>query len=1457
MNKTYRVIFSKARGALMVVDELTSSVQKKGCVTVTATALTALLCSASIAAPIDPSSSEFAGQFALTKWTATQAPTRFSSEAFTMTGEQASTIAGSKNYMDVMEIMADAKGSFSDFDITMKAIEPTDGKTQDKQIIGIQQRGGNVFFDGNTFHLSVTSDFVGGGNNQLSAIYSQAPKDAKLEISAKETSIDITNTASNGKSVYGISTVGGQVALTGETVNIDLSSATARSTDPKASNQYSEMVGLYASTVSNVKNYENYIGSITSSENTAINITVTSKADQKTVANTNSHFGGGTPAIGIGAEGGSLDLKGTNTVTSTALAADAYGVLARNHRYDTSVGAATFNTSGIINNLKVTSSSQTGNAYGVALKTLDNTQKDVNLTLTGNVDINATSKSGVAYGAYLSGQSKATIGSNGAQVDLTTNGNTMSYAILVNKGAELTVQGKTVNLSSSGMGAYIDGSKSTLKLGTAETEAVNIESHSTGLQAIAGGQITVTGSNLNINANTDNDWLAGLWAQNNTADAQIPEGASKIVVNADNTTIRVKSGVTLDKNKSVGGIGIVGMSNGTVEVNGNLDVEAEDVILVRGYGKVLINESGNKTVKLTGNVDFNYDSVSSNTVVDATAKIKLTNSESFWTGRSLATADYAKGNIQAGEVDLPSVNENFQIGSQSEGLVLEVANGGTWNMTGNSFVSTLNMTGQGIVNGSTNVKKLTINNFNVSGAGNVFKLDKGTAFSNQITFADANSELITNLDTAFIIGEQDYLTPEGSTEKIVNNATAKLTVSATNGGTLTIDDAFTYSSDGLLALRNAYITEANSAFHLKLENAVLYVAPKAPDETGQSTMEIPKNTTVTLNANGDKDLSGGADNFSIKGNVNVVANETTSTVETQGTLNKVTVSGSADAEASLNLKSVEVTAEEITLKDAVLSVGDDVTTPEEEEKIETHKTTTLAVTKLVADNGAKVLVGNKDSIGLVEVDELHSKAGSIIFADPAWNKDTNLQTVSNASGLAATTVNGSIEGTVAAGENSFVAFGTDLANARNMINSVTTWSETATGAAIVVAQPISIGTNGSVIANPTWKTETDVEKSNTGKMIIAANGLLVVDQNAAQADGKPIIDGALTVEDGTVGVVNATEGTVNIANSVTGLTIDNLTFDNPFLDAELTNQGFTAAVNTSRLTPAVTAFGLQTMTRRVDSMMAASVADRTSIEQSPTEPVSLWVDVSGERYDTDGSNDLAGFKADMGYAIFGGDVGVTDTVRVGAAMEYATGSLRSSVNGAKNDLDAYGVTLYSTWQPCPYGSIVADLGYVKGSNDLTADTIQVTKSVDTTMISAGLRAQYKGSLGQFAVIPSIGVRVSRLETDDFRMSSTEIESQKQTLVQLPISLRINAGEAQADGWTVAPSFKIAWVPTFGDKEITLHGTDVDVIDTNPIQGTFGIRAIKQNLQIDADLMMGGGENGTSSIGAKFGVSYHF
>lgn len=50
MNKSFKVVFSKARGALMVVNELTSSVQAKGTKTVIAGAVASLVAGGAMAA---------------------------------------------------------------------------------------------------------------------------------------------------------------------------------------------------------------------------------------------------------------------------------------------------------------------------------------------------------------------------------------------------------------------------------------------------------------------------------------------------------------------------------------------------------------------------------------------------------------------------------------------------------------------------------------------------------------------------------------------------------------------------------------------------------------------------------------------------------------------------------------------------------------------------------------------------------------------------------------------------------------------------------------------------------------------------------------------------------------------------------------------------------------------------------------------------------------------------------------------------------------------------------------------------------------------------------------------------------------------------------------------------------------------------------------------------------------
>ena len=79
-----------------------------------------------------------------------------------------------------------------------------------------------------------------------------------------------------------------------------------------------------------------------------------------------------------------------------------------------------------------------------------------------------------------------------------------------------------------------------------------------------------------------------------------------------------------------------------------------------------INKKGDKTVKLTGDIDFNYDKNTSGTKADAVVKVNLSGADSFWIGN--ATTSYGSGVPPDG---YDTVN----------GLTLNMSNGAQWTPT--------------------------------------------------------------------------------------------------------------------------------------------------------------------------------------------------------------------------------------------------------------------------------------------------------------------------------------------------------------------------------------------------------------------------------------------------------------------------------------------------------------------------------------------------------------------------------------------------------------------------------------------------------------------------------------------------------------------------------------------------------------------------------------------------------
>ena len=261
--------------------------------------------------------------------------------------------------------------------------------------------------------------------------------------------------------------------------------------------------------------------------------------------------------------------------------------------------------------------------------------------------------------------------------------------------------------------------------------------------------------------------------------------------------------------------------------------------------------------------------------------------------------------------------------------------------------------------------------------------------------------------------------------------------------------------------------------------------------------------------------------------------------------------------------------------------------------------------------------------------------------------------------------------------------------------------------------------------------------------------------------------------------------------------------------------------------------------------------------------VTPWVDVfgtmnEGKRLFGNGM----GYEADIYGAVLGFDYTATCGGVLGLAINVGTSDGNSTGNGQKvdNDQDFYGVSAYASRQ---FGSFNTklDLGYLVTKNDLkTASSYfgATSEKLDAKVFTVGLGAEFLASAGAVNVVPHAGIRLTTIDMDE---SNFGADYDKMTVYQLPLGVTFS-GSFDAAGWQVAPQFDLSVVPTFGDKDAvaTYAGNVKDttrVVDTNPVQATLGVSA--QNgawtFGLNYGLTAGGDDRMNNSLNAN--VRYTF
>lgn len=291
-------------------------------------------------------------------------------------------------------------------------------------------------------------------------------------------------------------------------------------------------------------------------------------------------------------------------------------------------------------------------------------------TSDANVTDNIEASENFPGGKYLN---TVLVSGEGTEVNLT--GNSISSTMTVNQnftkdytfsgitagsldgenGAELQLGGE--NTKNIIINTYVNGQNTTNGKGLGAVGLWALNNYQSN-QVNNGGLINVNGENLNITVHAENSSAYGILAQNSTT-VTTAKTPSTININTENTEIVATSGI------EGGASGIVALSQGIVNINSNLEVDSDNAIVARGDAKVTINKSGEKTTKLNGNINFNYDKATSGTKVDADVLVNLTGTESYWNGNAIVS--WGTGAITDEEK------------AKVSGLDLIVANGAQWN----------------------------------------------------------------------------------------------------------------------------------------------------------------------------------------------------------------------------------------------------------------------------------------------------------------------------------------------------------------------------------------------------------------------------------------------------------------------------------------------------------------------------------------------------------------------------------------------------------------------------------------------------------------------------------------------------------------------------------------------------------------------------------------------------------
>ena len=1470
MNKSFKVVFSKARSALMVVNEATSSIQAKGTKTVIAAAAAAMLAGGAMAA-IPTGAVEITDSQAMTtpagKTAADHASlvvrpsveqTFYYSElsygnSAKVDGVTLSYMAqgkdeGSQQLPNQLRIIG---GTVSGFDVTLKESTGTDGLKTGLggsvfEASAIPQAALNVLVDGVTFADNHAT--ARGGVGFISGVAdfkiqnsihtgNKVDADGGVYQIGNQSTGTITGSTFSGNSAE---KSGGALRVSKSTVTIDKSVFDGNTA--KVAGGAITVDNGSKLTVENSVFTNNVVGEGKTGHGGAVFVSGTSQVNV-----TSSEFAGNKAG-----HGGAFYIQGqTATFTDT--------VFTNNEAYEYG-GALRVNTGNVTFNVTKGDVAYTGNKAGTATDSVAgqryNGKTGGFLYLQSAASASGTATFDVADGATL------TIGKDATADSIASYSKTDAVSTITKTGAgDLVVNGDMSafvgNLTVSSGSMTIAGGIGEYDL--AVQEAVNaakdsgtVSATSVGTNVTVAAPATLTVGNLNVtnalSVTANGDFTAGnitvtkgtykdlkvLTGEKAVADHSTT-GAATITV-ADKKTAKVGD-ITVDAGAfTKSGSGSLTAGNATVNVANGLAV-SEGTLTVKNF---TTGASGSATVGNTGTLEV------TGTITGEKQSLNVSG--------SLATAlnnvvDYANGTA-----------------SKKTNAVVKITNG--------SFVVTDE--GMQYTKGQWDSIKTAAGSTNLKIAnGTLVAADAKTP----LTLADvsavqgyAGAADIVETATAGTYTNAALTTPTTIGKLTVNakDANTKLTSVTLNG---TEQNKFTLRGNAkgeVLAVPSDVKT---------IDISHVRFGEKAADH-GVVTNALKVMTDAGVDAGsfdfkGDVELNGA---FSVAKNAtarflgDVKDAATTRAVLTKGINNEgTTVVGTVPA-ADATDKTLQVNASTQTLNGGLTVFG------------AKHEAAALQYKAAAADNNV-IYVGEQTTLNKSQQFGTTATNGKNVVAIDLASVAANGYTAK--SGAILKTADAKVTG--AADQSTYSV---DLLNLNSKVLTIAETGATLNlGKAFAAGTAVKLGNafynDGTVATDGTFAVVTDeeavlevetsglhtagavvqavrsYEKPTNGIAAIVYNNWKAWDQEYSQAYFDQAKAAGLLKDTATVESMFATDTNGKYTNIVDGKLAQLLA-----LGEALDKAQSSAIINAEHAATNMAVLGgAFTTTLDVNDQVTAVLNRRMSLANlnvSRNEAgVTPWVDVfgtmnEGKRLFGNGM----GYEADIYGAVLGFDYTATCGSVLGLAINVGTSDGNSTGNGQKvdNDQDFYGVSAYASRQFVSFNTKL-DLGYLVTKNDLkTASSYfgATSEKLDAKVFTVGLGAEFLASAGAVNVVPHAGIRLTTIDMDE---SNYGADYDKMTVYQLPLGVTFS-GSFDAAGWQVAPQFDLSVVPTFGDKDAvaTYAGNVKDttrVVDTNPVQATLGVSA--QNgawtFGLNYGLTAGGDDRMNNSLNAN--VRYTF